>query len=98
MVWPKFEDYGSDDDIALKFKSRYEVMLFLQGLPSDFLDNVPEQVALREVEAELLKKAELDMSESPAVNLEGEPSVVEEPKIEEEAPVKRTRRKKSTEE
>jgi len=46
-VWETFEDYLQESNTALTVKSRFEVMLWLQGLDSDFIENTPEQRALR---------------------------------------------------
>lgn len=46
-IWEKFDNYLSEDNTALTVKSRFEVMLWLQGLDSDFLETTPEQIALR---------------------------------------------------
>jgi hypothetical protein len=57
-VWPTYEDFLSSKDQTLTLKSRYEVMLFLQGYDSDFLDNTPEAMAIKEVQTNLLEEAE----------------------------------------
>lgn len=57
-VWPTYADFLSSTDQPLTLKSRYEVMLFLQGYDSDFLDNTPEARAIREVQTSLLEEAE----------------------------------------
>jgi len=46
-VWETFEDYLQEANTALTVKSRFEVMLWLQGLDADFIENTPEQRALR---------------------------------------------------
>jgi hypothetical protein len=38
-------------------KSRFETMLYVQGLDADALDNTPEARAMREVEVEILSRA-----------------------------------------
>jgi len=62
-VWDTIEDYFGEEDQGLAMRARFEVMLFLQGLQSDFLEQTPEAVALREVEEEARKKAEDAMAE-----------------------------------
>ena len=57
-VWPTYEDFLSSTDQPLTLKSRYEVMLFLQGYDSDFLDSTPEAMAIKEVQTSLLEEAE----------------------------------------
>ncbi len=46
-VWSTFEDFRTSPNTTLTVKSRFEVMLWLQGLDSNFLENTPEQSALR---------------------------------------------------
>ena len=38
-------------------RARFEVMLYLQGLESDFLEKTPEAMAIREIEEEVQAKA-----------------------------------------
>jgi hypothetical protein len=56
-VWGHYDDFLTTRDQALSMKSRYEVMLFLQGYESDFLDSTPEAMAMREVESDIMKEA-----------------------------------------
>lgn len=59
LVWDSYEDYLVEGNRELSNDARYEVTLFLRGLDSNFLDNVPEAVAIREVEqakADMLAK------------------------------------------
>lgn len=59
-VWENFDAYLVEKEQGLAQKARFEVMLYLQGLESDFLEKTPEAVAMREVEeqaAKDLKKA-----------------------------------------
>lgn len=53
-VWPDFDAYLVGKDQGLAQKARFEVMLFLQGLDSDFLERTPEAVAMKEVERDNL--------------------------------------------
>jgi len=62
-VWESYNDFLEADNQALTMKSKYEVMLFLQGYDSNFLDNTPEALAMKEVETDLLKSAEEAISE-----------------------------------
>lgn len=58
-VWPDFDSYlGERDKGNLAVQARYEVMLYLQGLNPDFMDQTPEAVAMREVEADIMTKAQ----------------------------------------
>lgn len=72
-VWEDFDAYLVGKEQGLAQKSRFEVMLFLQGLDSDFLEKTPEAVAMKEVQAEA-EKAVFDSIK------DAEESVVEEVK------------------
>jgi len=56
-LWESFEDYKNEKDQELATRARFEVMLFLQGFDSDFIEQTPEAKAMREVEEEVLAKA-----------------------------------------
>lgn len=56
-VWEDFEDYKTEKDQEIATKARFETMLFLQGFESDFIEQTPEAVAMREVEQDVLAKA-----------------------------------------
>lgn len=96
-IWPLFDDYLNETQTGLCIKSRFEVMLWLQGLDSNFLENSPEQAALREITQKRLDGA-LDKLREAAE----ETPVVEEvvsPTLNEEVPSKKTAgrpRKKKT--
>ena len=83
-VWDDFDSYLKEKNQALALKSRFEIMLYLQGLESDFLEKTPEAQAMKEVETDILNKAA-----EAAKALE---AVVEE----EKKPKKKTTRKKKT--
>lgn len=87
-VWPTYEDFLSNKDQALTLKSRYEVMLFLQGYDSDFLDNTPEALAIREVQTSLLEDAEKEQKKLDELVASAAKEKVEE---EEEKPKKSNR-------
>lgn len=53
QVWDSYETYLKERSQALALKARFEVMLYLQGLESDFLEKTPEAMALKEVRDEL---------------------------------------------
>jgi len=52
-VWEDLDAYLREPNQGLGQRSRYEVMLFLQGVEPDFLEKTPEATALREVGEEL---------------------------------------------
>ena len=61
-LWSDFEAYQTEANTNLSVKSRFEVMLWMQGLGSDFLENTPEQAALREIAQARLEKALAEVS------------------------------------
>lgn len=54
-LWDSYDDFISETNQALALKSRFEVLLWLQGLDSDFLEKTPENKVLRDLS---LQKAE----------------------------------------
>lgn len=56
-VWDEYSDFLTEKNQRLAMRARFEVMLYLQGLDSNFLDQTPEAVAIREIEAEIQRKA-----------------------------------------
>lgn len=69
QYWKTFDDYKYEENTALAVKSRFEVMLWMQGLESDFLENTPEQAMLREIAQDRLNRAikeEADKSKAEA--------------------------------
>lgn len=71
-VWDSYESFLTDRNNALPIKARFEVMLYLQGLESDFLDKTPEAQAMREVESEVMAKAEEALNAAEAAKAEEE--------------------------
>jgi hypothetical protein len=57
-IWTSYDEYLKTKQQSLAVRSRFEVMLFLQGLESDFLQQTPEAQAMKEVEDEIIKRAE----------------------------------------
>jgi len=87
-VWDDYDSYLKEKNQALALKSRFEIMLYLQGLESDFLEKTPEAQAMKEVEIDILAKAA-----EAAKALE---AVIEEEEVKKPAPKKRSTRKKKT--
>ena len=56
-VWDDYSDFLTEKNQALAMRSRFEVMLYLQGLESDFLEKTPEAMAIKEIEDEIQTKA-----------------------------------------
>lgn len=69
-VWSSYQAYLKEKSQAMALRARFEVMLYLQGLNSDFLDNTPEARAMREVEKDLLQQAEAMLLAEEAVKTE----------------------------
>lgn len=60
-VWENYDLFLKEKSQSLALKARFEVMLYLQGLESDFLDKTPEAVAMKEVEEDVVNKAQAAM-------------------------------------
>ncbi len=56
-LWEDFDAYQNEENSSLSVKSRFEVMLWIQGLDSNFLENTPEQTALRDIAQGRLTRA-----------------------------------------
>ncbi len=84
-VWEDYDAYLKEKNQALPLKARFEVMLYLQGLDSNFLEQTPEAVAMREVEQELLDQAEEAIKAAQAIAAEE--------KKQTEEPVKKSKKK-----
>lgn len=95
-VWSSYDVYLKEKSQALALKARFEVMLYLQGLDPDFMDKTPEAVAMREVQQDIMDKAEAIIRASEAV-IEEETNMVQ-PIIDEAIAVEDTqiKKKKST--
>ncbi len=56
-LWKDFDSYQNEENSTLSIKARFEVMLWIQGLDSNFLENTPEQSALRAIAQDRLTRA-----------------------------------------
>lgn len=98
LVWDSYNAFLEEPDQALALKARYEVLLWLQGLEPDFLDNTPENVVLRDLDAAEKAPAQLEAAkdevETESVSVE---EIVEKKpaKPKKKAPAKRRRKKTS---
>jgi len=92
-VWESYEDYMSEKSQALALRARFEIMLYLQGLDSDFLEKTPEAMAMKEIEADIMNKAEEALKVAKAI--EKERRVEEEKTVEKKKPKARTRKRKT---
>jgi hypothetical protein len=89
-IWESYEDYMSEKSQALALRARFEIMLYLQGLDSDFLEKTPEAMAMKEIEADIINKAEEALKVARAI--EEERKAAEEKTTEEEKPKARPRK------
>ncbi len=69
-VWSSYQIYLKEKSQSLALRSRFEIMLYLQGLSSDFLDNTPEARAMREVQTDVMDRADAALLAANAVELE----------------------------
>jgi len=75
LVWGDYDAFVAEDNQGLALKARFEVLLWLQGLDSDFLDKTPEQVVLQEL---ALRRAEEEAAALEPPQLTASPDTVEE--------------------
>jgi hypothetical protein len=93
-IWEDYSSYLNEENTALSVKARFEVMLWMQGLNSDFLENTPEQQALRDVNQKRVEtamaslKKEREAAEPEEAPKEAEIEILELPTATEEAPAK----------
>jgi len=81
-IWKTYKDFLNDSDNKLTSKAKMEVMLFIQGLSSDFFDQTPEAIAMREVRAEITQRIASNTPDSSTEEISKEIEVdvvVEEP-------------------
>ncbi len=103
-LWDDFENFRAEENTALAIKSRFEVMLWMQGLDSDFMEQAPEQRALREIQQSRFDEALKELEEGNKAAAEEEAKKKEESSEVEELdvskvetkPKKRGRPKKTT--
>ena len=74
-VWDIFENYLVEKEQGLAQRARFEVMLYLQGLSSDFMEKTPEALAMKAVETEMLDNIAKEMSMEADVEVEPEAEV-----------------------
>lgn len=49
LIWKDHDAFLNDSNPVLPSRAKFEVMLYLQGLDSDFLDQVPEAIVLKDI-------------------------------------------------
>lgn len=91
-VWENYDAFLTSNKQSLSMKARYEVMLYLQGYESDFLERTPEATAMKEVEADIIRRTTLAIEEERATE---EMTPVEKSEEIEES-LKKTTEKKTT--
>jgi hypothetical protein len=69
-VWKSYDDFLKEKSQALALRARFEVMLFLQGLESNFLEQTPEAQAMKEVENDAIEKAQAAYKAAQAIEEE----------------------------
>jgi len=69
-VWDDYSDFLTEKNQSLAMRARFEVMLYLQGLESDFLEKTPEAMAIREIEEEIQTKASEALAELDKIQAE----------------------------
>lgn len=81
-VWESYEDFKTNRDKApLAMRARYECMLAMQGLESDFLDKTPEALARKELLAlEESKSEEQHTEEQPTEEQSSEETETRKPR------------------
>ncbi|MBW1853141.1 MAG: hypothetical protein JRJ00_00410 [Deltaproteobacteria bacterium] len=94
LVWKDHDQFLNETNQVLQTRAKFEVMLYLQGLESDFLETVPEAVILKEIAdkdiEEITKESESIENEEPVKEKEKvEETKVEELKVEKEVEVKK---------
>ncbi len=94
-IWDSYDEYMAEKSQALALRARFEIMLYLQGLDSDFLEKTPEALAMREIETDLLHKAEEALRVAQIVE-EERLNAAEAEKAPTKKPKKRAKSKKST--
>lgn len=96
-MWDSYDDFISEDNQSLALKARFEVLLWLQGLESDFLDKTPENKVLRDLS---IQKAEAEAEAAAAAEAANRepaqlPSTESEADTEPKAKKSRSRKAKS---
>jgi len=73
LIWESFDEFQQDRRSTLVAKSKFEVMLWLQGLPSDFISSLPENKVIEEAREQLISNivSSMDMSEEEPTAEEG---------------------------
>jgi len=57
-IWEEYSDFLKEKNQSLAVRARFEVMLYLQGLDSDFWEQTPEAQAIKEIEETIQAQAQ----------------------------------------
>lgn len=95
-VWDSYDDFLKERNNQLAIKARFEIMLFLQGLDSNFLESTPEAMAMKEVEEDVLAKAQAAIKAIEAAVAEEESIKEEKTKTKTKKTNRKTTAKKAT--
>ena len=79
-VWETLEEYKNEKNFEFKVQVKLEVMLWMEGLDSDVLKNIPEQKVLAELDEKDLAKED-SKEDSKEDTVETEEVSQDEPKI-----------------
>ena len=91
-VWEEYSDFLKEKNQGFSMRARFEIMLYLQGLESNFLEQTPEATAIREIEEEIQSQA----SEALARLEESVAEVEKAEEAEEKKPKPAPKKKRST--
>jgi hypothetical protein len=96
LIWEDHDAFLNDSNPILPSRAKFEVMLYLQGLDSDFLDQVPEAIVLKDIKDKKdILEPTVDEIEAVMVNeVSGATKEVEEAKEEVKETKKKTGNKK----
>ncbi len=79
-VWEEYSDFLVEKNQSFAMRARFEIMLYLQGLDSDFLEKTPEAVAVKEIEEEIQTKATKALAELEKITAKDDEPEKEKPK------------------
>ena len=73
-VWDSYGSYKTTDRPQLAMRARYEIMLALQGLDSDFLSKTPEALAREEIKQIESGESKADEADKPTTKKDKKPA------------------------
>lgn len=93
-VWASFDEFIGEENQRLLLKSRFEVLLWMQGLDADFLEKTPENLVIKELAENQEKQKEAKRLKAAAE--ESEKMADEAVELAEEAMVSSRRKKRAS--